>query len=114
MIDYLFRFSSKTAAIAALPAYGKEVVAEFPEEKSCHSWGGGVLVHERIETQQGLEAGYWLTIARPQIDEALWALPQCMIEADRERGRAGPQDNALRTRFEEGRFTGALIVPVFA
>ncbi len=114
MIDYLFRFDNKSTAIAALPGYGEEIVAEFPGELSRHSWDGRVLVHERIETPQGILAGYWLSVSRPRIDPALWALPQCVIESDRGMSGAMPQDRALRTRLDEGELAGAVIVPVFA
>lgn len=117
MIDYLFRFTSEAETIAALPGY-----------HITNKWRSDYVVPVRIITQEAqwnnidpdnplqimqeeTANGFWLAIAQPETDAALWALPECMIEADR--GGKTRQSAILRTRLSNDIPSGARIAPVF-
>lgn len=121
MIDYLFCFSDKVAAIAALPDFWTPPSVEG-DVMAPGSWDGSRVLSMKIqvgsrpagtdvETGALIEApvyaqGYWLAIAMPAVTERLWALPGCMREADREAAESGGR-YVLRERFSAEQLASA-------
>ena len=111
MIDYLFCFESEAQAAAALPTFRTPA---FPAEKIPAAWDGSRVLVTNIqvgtkpvgtdpETKAPILApvyaqGYWLAISTPTPDDALYAIPACMREADRDAAEAG-KPYVLRQRF---------------
>lgn len=118
MIDHLLRFPNEAAAIVACsqfrPAEGWDTSQVVP----------GCRVYIVTGTSTDPETGapvevreylpYWyLWVALPALDEALTAMPECMIAADREAaGRGEPY--ALFSRIPAENLPSYFVEPVIA
>ena len=106
MIDYLFGFETEAQAAVALPGYRIS-------DDDGGRWRGdcvlpvqvGVAMQDGGTDEDGAEIlipvyapGYWLVVTSAEPDDALWAIPACMREADREAANAG-RPFVLRDRF---------------
>jgi hypothetical protein len=110
MIVYLFRFSDRDAAAAALPGLWTPPSDEMPAGRWDESrvletaW----IVAEAARDEAGnitapcvTAPGFFLAVASTGPDAALWAIPQCISEVDVSAARE------LRTRLPvEGRTPG--------
>ena len=125
MLDYIFGFESEAQAVATLPAY-----RVGGEDGSPDSWRGDCVLPVQVgvamtyggtdeETGEPIlipvyAAGYWLVVSSAAVDEALWAVPACMREADRERAAAN-KPFVLRDRFSPEQLAQPYwITPVWA
>lgn len=103
MIDYLFAFEDGAAAAAALPSYRRD--GAWDESCVLPVWIGVGEEYAGLDPETGelitrpvYASGYWLVVSTSEVDDALWAIPQCMREADREAAARGAA-YVLRDRF---------------
>lgn len=124
--DYLFKFDTEAEAIEALPDwYTAPMVfdgVEYPGQWNTSSvvpiaiiaqaevWEGEELVQPRIDVP-----GYWLVIARPYVDDALYAVPQCVQETLRPTVPTPFQDTVTRTKLDGDDYAAfTSITPIWA
>jgi hypothetical protein len=80
-VDYLFRFSSLEVAKKALPQLwaGEDWRRDIVFNVNWYEDNGP---NPARGTPQ--EGGYYMLVSRTGIDETLWAIPECIIELDRD------------------------------
>lgn len=128
MIDYLLKFSSEAEAQDILSTWvgidehhnsywqpkaqsGIMPIRIILSEAIYEDNSDGEITLKTPETQSD---GWWLAIARPQRDETLWALTQCLHETDRAAANSG-QSYHLRTKLTPEQISSVVRVdPVFA
>lgn len=128
MIDYILSFPDEATAIAALPEWGKldengdihwqpkpkcgvmhiQVITQLAVWDYSNSENAAIITPEQVS------AGYWMVIAKPSIDENLWASPYVVSEHDRALAVLG-QAHILRTKLTPEQIAGVVgVQPVFA
>lgn len=95
MIDYMLRFADEAAARLALPFPADEEGAPIAALPPSWAWGAHSIAPIRLfrltgpadpetgEPTPEYVSGFWLSVYTREGDESVWAMPACMVEADR-------------------------------
>lgn len=99
MIDHLLRFADEAAAIAVCPQFYRQADDEAPAGWDQSRVIPGVRVYQVTGTDTDAEGNpfdvrayepwWYLWVSLPAIDDALAAMDDCMIVADREAAERG-------------------------